>query len=830
MGLFDWARRSSSARNAKAATRETRVQQSPAPGPALSEEDQVRRGIDLLGAGKFLQACDAFRAALALNPRSAANNVNLAYALQQIDAETDALPHLRKAVLLDPQSFDAQYMLGAALERVPDLPGAAKHFSEAVALRPDFETARADLCRVLALGGDTVAARAAIVAATELNPDSADFHYYLGNLCMAEKSALAAVESYSRALALKPDYAQVHANMGLALVEQGKLDQAIGSFERAVAIEPSSCEFHTKLGLAFKAQRRFGEAAQTLQRALGLDPDNAEVHNELGIVLTEQGLPDQAVDRFRKAIALRPELPGAYANLGLALYERGDVAKAITVYCQGLAIKPLAETHDNLAIALQKQGAVDEAIEHFQMALELRPENLNTRCNLAAALYDAGRPQEAIAAYREILRLRPEHLIAHSNLLCNLSVDENISPEDYLAEARRFNAKLTQQPLQPVVSRPDETRRLRIGFVSGDLRIHPVGFFLEGILQHIDTSRLELFAYSTTPKEDELTARIKPRFARWQVLKGLSDEAAARVIRADGVDILLDLAGHTGDNRLAVFGFRPAPVQISWLGFFASTGVSAIDYLFADDACVPPGCDSCFTERVWRLPQTRMCYTPPSDADAPEVSELPALKRGHITFGCFQRLPKLTDAVLDLWGRVFEAMPNARLLMQSHQTGRPIFTEQILARLAAVGISAERVTIRGPAIRNAYLQSYSEVDIVLDTFPYTGGTTTCEALWMGVPTVTLTGASMIARQGDALLGAAGLQDWVAQDPAEYVRKAVAFGTNVAELALLRASMRKRIQATPLFDVRLFARRLEDALASIWREHLSQAPRDAAAPL
>ena len=809
MGLFSWAKRLSSGRDAAPAV------DAPAAQP---EVDAGQRGIALLQAGKFLGACDAFKAAIAQHPDVAANHVNLAYALQQVNAETQAVPHLRQAVALDPASFDAQYMLGGALERLPDLTGAADHLRQALALRPDFEPAHADLCRVLALAGDTVAARAAIDAAIALNPHSADFHHYLGNLCMSEGDPAAAIESYGRALALRPDYAQVHANQGLALQAQGKIDAAIESLQRALAIEPASGELHTKLGLARKAQGRLAEAVAALERAIELRPDDADTLNHLGIALQEQVQLDRAIAAYRRAIALRPKLPGAYANLGLALDEKGDVEQAVQAYRQGLAIEPLATIHDNLAIALQKQGLVDEAIAHYEQALALQPDNLNTRCNLASALGDAGDPLRTIATYREILALQPQHLTAHTNLLFNLSVYGEGGPAEYLAEARRFDAKLTREPLVPAPAAGSrEGRKLRVGFVSGDLRAHPVGFFIEGILKQLDRNKLELFAYPTVAKEDELTVRLRPLFSRWQLLKGLSDEAAARAIRADGIDILLDLSGHSGDNRLPVFAYKPAPVQVSWLGYFASTGVTAMDYVLADEACVPPGNEHQFSERIWRVPQTRLCFTPPAAGSAPDVAPLPALTRGHITFGCFQRLTKINDGVLALWRQVFDALPDARLLLQSHQTGRQVYVDQILARLAAVGIAPDRVSVRAPAHRSLYLQSYAEVDMVLDTFPFTGGTTTCEALWMGVPTLTLTGDTMIARQGVAMMGAAGLPDWVAEDTAAFVRKAVEFAADPAALARLRTSLREHLRGTPLFDVSRFARRLEDALEGMWKE-------------
>lgn len=793
------------------------------PGPVRNLEEEAaahsRRGVEALEQGRFLDACDAFRAVVALNPDSAANHVNLAYALIAAGSDSDALRHLRRATALDANSFDAHYLLAGTMERRGEQAGAIEALQRALALRPDYEPVHADLCRVFALSGDVPAARAAIQAALVLNPDSADFHHYLGNLSMVEEDPFTAIEHYDRAIALKPDFAEACANLGLALHSARRLDDAVASLQRAIQLEPSSGDFHAKLGIAFKAQKKMVDAERELTRALELKPDDPEFMNNLGMVLAERGRLDEAMTHYRRAIELRPDLPGGYANLGLALYESLRVPQAIEVYRAGLKVKPVAELHDNLAIALQKSGAVDEAIEHFHAALALRPNNLNTQSNLAGALAEGGGPKEAIAAYRHILELHPKHLVAYSNLLFNLSVDDGTSTEQYLAEALKYNAQLNHEPLPAVAVSPLAGRRLRVGFVSADLRTHPVGFFLEGILNSLPADRLELFAYATAPHDDALSARIKPLFAAWRMLRGLNDDVAARLIRDDEIDILIDLSGHTGGTRLPVFAYRPAPVQITWLGYFATTGVAEVDYVLADEVCVPAGREGDFTEKVWRLPRTRLCYTPPSDEGAPPVAPLPALSNVHVTFGCFQRLNKLTDAVLALWGRVFAALPTARLLLQTSQVNRPKYREMILKRLAAVGISADRVTARGYSQRGAYLQAYGEVDFVLDTFPFTGGTTTCEALWMGVPTLTLTGDSMIARQGVAMMTAAGLPDWIAQTQDDYVAKAVAFASDLQSLASLRAGMRERVVKSPLFDVQLFATHLEAALRGIWElEH------------
>jgi predicted O-linked N-acetylglucosamine transferase (SPINDLY family) len=462
---------------------------------------------------------------------------------------------------------------------------------------------------------------------------------------------------------------------------------------------------------------------------------------------------------------------------------------------------------------------VDEAIEQYQLALSLDPENLNTRCNLGAALADGQGPRAAIAAYRDILAVKPDHLVAHSNLLFNMTYDGETSSDVYLAEARRFDAKLARQSLPPKAPEAPvgRDRPLRIGFVSGDLRGHPVGYFVEGLVQHLDRSRFELYAYATLPTNDELTARLQARFAGWRLIKGEAAEAAARAIREQGIDVLIDLSGHTGNNRLDVFPWRPAPLQLSWLGYFASTGVSGIDYVIADPVCVPSGNERQFSEGIWRLPHTRLCFTPPTDA--PPVAALPALASGFPTFGCFQRLPKINEDVLALWGRIFRSMPKARLLLQSPQFARQRFVDETLDRLAQVGMAPERVTVLKPAHRATYLATYAQVDVVLDTFPYTGGTTTCEALWMGVPTLTLAGDTMLSRQGAAMLCAAGLPDWVAADPDDYVQKAQRLTADSARLAELRAGLREQVRRSPLFDTERFARDFEEALLELWQQSL-----------
>jgi predicted O-linked N-acetylglucosamine transferase (SPINDLY family) len=361
---------------------------------------------------------------------------------------------------------------------------------------------------------------------------------------------------------------------------------------------------------------------------------------------------------------------------------------------------------------------------------------------------------------------------------------------------------------------PASDERLRIGFVSGDLVNHPVGYFVESLLAELDPARLEVFAYPTQPVSDDLTARIRPHFAAWKPLYGRSDESAATLIHGDGIDVLIDLSGHTAHNRLPVFAWKPAPVQVSWLGYFATTGVPGIDYLLADEVSVPPEHRSHFTETVWYLPDTRLCFTPPATDVA--VAPLPALANGYVTFGSFQNLAKLGDEVLKAWAGIMTSMPAARLRLQNKQLADPGVRERLLERLCRAGIGAGRVALHGPMLRRDYLAAHAEVDLILDTFPFPGGTTTCEALWMGVPTLTLAGDRLIARQGASLLAAAGLTAWIAHSEAEYIDKALAFAGDLPALAALRTTLRDRVLRSPLFDARRFASNFERALREMWR--------------
>ncbi|MGC2166217.1 MAG: tetratricopeptide repeat protein [Gallionella sp.] len=627
-----------------------------------------------------------------------------------------------------------------------------------------------------------------------------------------------AVTAFQKAAELMPEDAEVHFNLGVVLKLAGKLDEAAASYRRALAIRENYAEAHSNLGNVLKDLGQLDAAVQGFRRALQIKPNSPEAHNNLGTALKDLGRIGEAVESYRHALQLHPNYGDAYYNLGNALREQGQLSAAVASYESAIQLRPgHSDTHNNLATTYKELSRYQEALASYQRAVEINPGFAEAYGNIGSLLKDIGDLDGAISNYRRALELKPDYADAQSSLLFILNYSAIYSAEYCLDQARIYGRMASSKAFQPFVSWACDcsAEPLRVGMVSGDLRNHPVGYFLEGLLAHIDPARIELFAYPTDRKSDELTLRIKPRFSAWRPLAGLSNEQAARLIHGDGLHILLDLSGHTAHNRLPVFAWKPAPLQASWLGYFATTGVREMDYVLADQVGVPEKLHANFTESIRYLPDTRLCFSAPQP-DLP-VAPLPAQSNRYVTFGSFQNLAKVNKAVIAAWSGVLAALPSARLRWQCKQFGDAVVATKLHAQFEQQGIDAARVSLLGAVDRNAYLAAHSEVDVLLDTFPYPGGTTTCEALWMGVPTLTLSGNTLLSRQGASLLHAAGLSDWIAESEQEYLGKAMAFGRDWAALSALRSRLRAQVGASALFDASRFARNFEGCLEAIWIE-------------
>ena len=558
-----------------------------------------------------------------------------------------------------------------------------------------------------------------------------------------------------------------------------------------------------------------------------LDPASFRAHNNLGNVLHRMRLPAAAAASYRTAVALNPAYGEAHCNLGNVLRELGDAPAAAEHCRKALALNPASgEAHNNLGNALKSQGKLADAAQCYREAQRLMPHEAQVPLNLGIVHREMGAPDEAIACFRLALAMRPTWHEAWSNLLFTLSFARGVGPQAYLAEARQYGELMAAAARPYSEWRADRSPQapLRVGFVSGDLRSHPVGFFLENVIGHLDAERVQLYAYVTRPYEDALSARIKPRFAHWRSLVGLDDESAARVIHDDGIHVLVDLSGHTDGNRLPVFAWKPAPVQTSWIAYFASTGLAAIDYVIGDRWVLPPDEADHFVERPWRLPHGYLCFTPPdttAEADAARhMARRPASNSAAgLTFGYFGDLVKVNDGVLAVWARILHAAPDAWLFLKAQQLGDDDVREEWRSRFRALGIGAERLILEGPSPRTEYLAAYHRVDITLSPFPYPGGTTSAESLWMGVPVLCRRGDRFLGHLCESVLQSVELGDWIAADDEDYVAKAVAFVSERDSLSALSAGMRARMLGSSLCDAKRFARSLECAFTAMWQAHL-----------
>lgn len=627
---------------------------------------------------------------------------------------------------------------------------------------------------------------ALIRRAVEINKFLPALHSNLGNALMAVGQLEEAATSYARAIHLKPDFAEAHCNRGNALRDLGRHEAALASYDKAISLNPRLADAHGNRGNALRDLNRLEEALASHDQALRLNPQHPDLLMNRGTVLAALQRFDEALECYERAITLAPGLAVAHRNQGNALLE-----------------------HDR----------PDQARLSYERALQLNPADADARRSLGVVHQELGELSEAVACFRAALAARPDHAQSHSSLLFALSFDPHCTSEQYLDQARACSDALLRHA-QPFTDWPAARAggpALKVGFVSEDLMNHPVGFFLETVLGHLRGQGLTLVAYTSQRQEDEVTARLKPLFDGWRNMAGQSDAAIAHQIRNDGIQILVDLGGHTPGNRLPIFAWKPAPVQIAWLGYFASTGLATMDAIVADETGVPAGEEGQFTERVWRLPDTRLCFTPPTALEDLPPSPLPALRLGHLTLGSFQHLSKLNENTLAAWGRIMQALPRARLRIQNKQMASEHARHLLLARLARAGIAAERVTLIGPASRRDYLAAHEEIDFLLDTAPFPGGTTTCEALWMGVPTLTQAGHTLLSRQGAGMMACVGLHDWIASDADDMVARAKAIAGNLDALAACRSSLRQRLADSPLLDATRFAGHLAQVFKRLWAE-------------
>jgi len=732
----------------------------------------------------------------------------------------------REILQREPAHAEALHLLGVIAYQVRQYALAGQLIEQAIAANPVQPAYHVNLGSVRQDQGALDAAQGHYRQALALKADYPEAHNNLGNVLLARGEHEAAIASYLEALRHRPAYPEAHNNLGNARLARGEHEAAQASFGMALSLKPAYPEAHNNWGNALQARHQLAEAIVHYRQALALHPQFVQARINLGNALQEQGELEAAVACYREALSVNPEVAEAHNNLGNALRAQQQDEAAIVCYRRALELKPdYAEAYFNLGNVQREGGNTALAVEYYRKALQIKPDFAEAYNGLGNAQQDLGWFDLGRANLETSLALKPDFDVARSNLLFNLNYDGRASPADYFAAACRFgdhvSARARPYTNWPVDQCADTGQPLRVGLVSGDLRMHPVGYFLESVLAHLDPGRVELQAFVSKAHEDALTARIKPRFKAWHSLIGLDDAAAARKIHDAGLHLLIDLAGHSADNRLPVFAWKPAPIQVAWLGYFASTGVAAIDYIIADPQVLPAAEERYFVEQPWRLPDCYLCFTAPHEAL--HVGGLPLLANAYVTFGCFNKLTKINDAVVALWSRVLHAVPDSRLILKAKELNDCALQHSTIARFAAHGIAPQRVITEGPTSREDYLDCYNRVDIALDPFPYPGGTTTVEALWMGVPVLSRRGDRFLSHAGESLLQTAGLEEWVAQDDDDYVLKARTYAADHRKLERLRADLRQRLLISPLCDAPRFAAHLEAAFQGMWQARRARLP-------
>ena len=754
----------------------------------INSEFALRLAGTHIQNGRWPDAEALLREILNANPYCADACNDLANVLQTTGRASESIPFYRRALAIHPEKPDFRGNLGLALRSVGKTDEAVEEFREALRLAP----------------GD------------------ADVHYNLALTLHDRDRVEDAAAEYREAIRLRPRYAAAHHNLGDALQRMGRIQEAIGAYREAIASDPNFAAAHFNLGNLFRAFKRYPEAVIEYRMAARLAPSHADAWYKLGDVLQLCGNLREAHDAYLQALAIHSQHSKAYNGLGLVFFEWGRAEEAMECYRRSLYIEPQnADAQGNLAVVLARSGHLDEAIEACRQAVQINPRYAAAINNLGNLYGMQGRLKLAIECYAEALKLMPHAEEIHSNFLFAKYFDPEADAAKLLAEARRWNevhASRWSAPALPRTREHSADKRLRIGYVSADFCEHVVGRCLLPLLRHCDPEGFEIICYSNVVAPDQLTAELQSMASEWRDIVGVPDDDAAAMIKNDQIDILVDLAVHTARNRLPIFARKPAPIQVTFLGYCGTTGLDAMDYRFSDPYFDPPGSDlKVYSEKTIRL-RSFWCYMPP--VPTPDVTELPALASNRITFGCLNQFGKVSDAALDLWCELLAEIPDSQFLLNSpHGWCR----QRVLQHAAAKGIVVDRFNFVDRQPVDHYFRTWSRVDVALDPFPYGGGITTFDALWMGVPVLTLEGRTAVGRGGCSILSQLGMSDWIAKNSADYIPAAKRLTADHCRLAELRRELRARIEDSSLRDGAAYARDVEAAYRKIWQQWCIENP-------
>ncbi|MEG3638755.1 tetratricopeptide repeat protein [Magnetococcus sp. PR-3] len=774
-----------------------------------------QEAVARLKAGQVEQAMQAFLQVAPSDAYYFAARLNLGIHAHQQQRWAEAEQHYQAALQAaphDPQSQKQLFNLYRAQNRQEDIKRLTQQWLHDGSHTLQLWQQRATLLREV---GDIKAALICYDYCRHLQPDNPNFSMAMSNLLMAQNRVEEAIAVFKGAVMRQPHLAQVMHRFTRLLRQAGHLEEAEAWLRRLIDQHPDQDDGRIDLANLLMQQGQLEDAAQLLEQNRA---ECAISHINLGVIRNRQERFAQARTHFEQGVALDPENRQAIYNLANLYINIKQYDQAQTLLERATVQQPdIEEWHTTLAKVYEQQGQTQQAIHCLEQLLA-RKANRNAWMQLSALYRNSGQHPQALEAIEQAIKLDPDHLEARSHqLFLAHYLPDTDQPQ--MVEQAKIYGKRAQQQAKPKPHPPPQalTQPLRIGWVSGDLRNHPVGYFLEAITHHFDPQRIELFAYNSGKRGDALTQRLQQTITHWRHIQFMDDAQVAQLIRQDGIQILVDLSGHTAKHRLPLFAWKPAPIQATWLGYSATTGIAQIDYIMGNAHTLPEAEAHLYVEKRWLLPHSHLCFTAP-DLDV-EVNPLPALETGSVTFGCFNKVAKYNPEVYQCWAEILHRIPNSRLYLKQGIFSSAQVTEQVKQAFKDWGIDANRLILEGGSERHAYFRCYHQVDMILDPFPFPGGTTSVEGLWMGVPFVTLKGHRFMAHQGESLLHHAGLASWIAEDTQDYVEKVVALARDLPALAQLRQTLREQVLASPLFDAPLMANDLMTAWECMWAEAL-----------
>ncbi|MHA1598207.1 MAG: tetratricopeptide repeat protein, partial [Alphaproteobacteria bacterium] len=708
-------------------------------------------GLGRLQSGDPGAALDYIERSIATDDGVSSFHNNLSLVLQALRRNDEAITALQRAIDIDPGQPDSQCNLAILLKDAGRLDEADAALTLIFDSHPDHPAALNVQGLVFQARGDLGTAENSLVRATET-----------GN---------APIEAFI--------------NLADVMRLQGRLDEAEKLLLGFLASVPENADALNVLGATLRDRGDLAQAKDTLNRALGVNPWHVKALLNLGDVLIDLDSPSEAETVYRQIIALGLDSAEVHSGLGDSLRDQSKTAEAEDCYKLALELRPLhADAWYGLGVLYRDMDNLDDAVVAWLKTVEADPDYPEAHFAIASALATTGFASDAVARFRAAHELAPTSAKIHSNLLMAMQYVPDIPRQEIADEHRRWGkAHATARPPRPNIKDSDPDRTLKVGFVSSDFRFHASGFFFLPILEHLNGHKIEAVLYSDVSRPDDVTDQFRTAAASFHEIFMLDDHQLAARIVADDIDILVDMKGHTSGNRLPMFALRPAPVQVSWFDYVDTTGMSAMDSLINDATQIGPADEGFYSETIVRLPDDYICYRPP--AYMPDVTDAPALKKGHVTFGCFNTAQKINPTAIEAWCEILDRVPGSRLILSTPELRYPTTRRRMTELLAHGGIGPDRFDLRQGASHEDFVTGYADIDIALDPFPYTGGLNTCEALWMGVPVVTRTGDRFCGRHSTVHLRAAGFPGLVTEDTAAYMDKAVSLAENIPSLNSLR---------------------------------------------